>query len=77
MLDSKLIAKVSKPDIVKLVPIVSDEHERDPKPDNDILLNKFSHLGLGDRSQWLDFHTLGEVVHGHDEEPSLHRCRGE
>ena len=68
MLDPKLIVEVSELNIVELTPIVGDECKWDPKPDNDVLLNKFSYLDLDDHSQWIDFHPLCEVVHGHDEE---------
>ena len=67
MLDSELIIEVSKPNVVKLASVIGDEHERNSEPDNNILLNEFPYLGLGDRSQWLNFHLLGEVIHDHNE----------
>ena len=68
MLDSKLNPKVSKLNVIELASIIGDEHKQNPEPNNDNLRNKFLHLGFGDRSQWLGFHPLGEVVHDHDEE---------
>ena len=50
MLDSELNAEVLELNVVKLVLIVSDEHKQDPKPDNNILLNKFLYLSFGDHS---------------------------
>ena len=50
MLESELIVEVLESNIVELASVVDDEHKWDPKPDNDILLNKFSYLSFGDRS---------------------------
>ena len=77
MLNFEVITEVSEPNVVELTPIVDNEHEQNSKSDNNILFDKFPHLGLGDHSQWLGFHPLGEVVHGHDEESSLCCRHGE
>ena len=77
MLDFELIIEVLELNVAKLSSIVGDEHKQNPKPNNNILLNKFLPLGHGDCSQWLNFYPLGEVVHGHDEELSLHYRHGE
>ena len=51
VLDSELVAEVSKSDVIKLASIVGDEHEQDIEPNNDIFLNEFSYLGFDDHSQ--------------------------
>ena len=77
MLNSELIAKVSKPNVIELASVADDEHKQNLEPDNDILLNKFFHLGFDDRSHWFSFHPLADVVHGHDEKSLLYCYSGE
>ena len=77
VLDSKLGTEVSELYVIKLASIVDDEYEWDIDLDNDIFLNKLLHLGFDDHGQWISFHPLGEVVNGHDEEPSLFHHHGE
>ena len=48
MLDFELVTEVSELNVVKLVSIIGDEDKQNSKPNNNILLNEFLHLGLDD-----------------------------
>ena len=50
MLNSKLVIEFSKPNVVELAPIVSDEHEQNLEPNNNIFLDELLYLDLGDHS---------------------------
>lgn len=65
ILDSELRVEFPIPGIVKLLTIVSDNDERNPKSTNNELPGEVTDVLLGDFCQRLSLHLLGEVVDGH------------
>ena len=48
--------------VVKLTAIVQDEGMRDPKPSDNIFLNKSLGIHVPDICQWFSFNPLDEVI---------------
>ena len=71
MLNSELITEVSKSNIVELASVAANKHKWNSEPDNNILLDEFPHLGLGEVVH--GFYPLGEVIDGDHYELSLTR----